>query len=168
MPIPMEYRDLRENQQSPEIFVSLINDTLMYGGEENPRSEQLVFDITLGQIDRHIKEIARNQDLPFQLVRIRGAEIKDENTHRAICDHHSISNVPFDPKLHTKVYFIETADNAVVLIPIQLEKGVINVSVELLERGVTIPEIYDMYMGLSKKQLKDIKFVKFDKDGRKY
>jgi hypothetical protein len=158
----MESRDLREDQQYPEIFVSLINDTLMYGDEQNPRSDQLVFDITLKQIDRHMKEIELNQDLPFKLTRIRGAEIENENTYKAICNHYSIPNAPFNPKLHTKVYFIETAGNAVVFTPIQLEKGVINVSVELLERDVTIPEIYDMYMGLSKMQLKDIKFVKFN------
>lgn len=163
MPIPMESRDLREDQQYPEIFVSLINDTLMYGDEQNPRSDQLVFDITLGQIDRHMKEIELNQDLPFKLTRIKGAEIKDENTHRAICEHYSLPNVSFDSTLHPKVYFIETADNAVVFTPIELEKGMVNISVELLDRKYTIPEIYDLYMHMGKMKLSEIKFVKFNK-----
>ncbi len=163
MPIPMESRDLRENQQPSEIFVSLIKAALEYGDEENPRIDEVVYDISLGQIDQHMKKIAHDQDLPFELTRIRAREIKDESTYNAICEHYSISEVPFNPLLHTKVYFIETADNAVVFTPIQLGKGLVNISVELLDRKHTIAQIYDMYLGLGKMKMSDIKFVKFDK-----
>jgi len=109
-----------------------------------------------------MKKMQLNQDLPFKLTRIRAREIKDEKTFDAICEHYSIDNVPFNPLLHTKVYFIETADNAVVFTPIELEKGIVNISVELLDRKNTIPEIMDLYMRMGKMRLSDIKFVKLN------
>ncbi len=159
----MESRDLRENQQPSEIFVSLIKAALEYGDEANPRIDEVVYDISLGQIDQHMRKIQLDQDLPFKLTIIRAREIKDESTYNAICEHYSISNVPFNPLLQTKVYFIETTDNAVVFTPIELERGLVNISVELFDRENTIPEIFDLYMHMGKMNMSDIKFVKLNK-----
>ncbi len=166
MPIPMESRDLSENQQPSDFILSQIREVLEYGDDSImtlARVDETVRDVSLGQIDEYMKKIQLDQDLPFELTRIRAREIKDEKTFKAICEHYSIYDVPFNPLLHTKVYFIETSDNAVVFTPIELEKGLINFSVELLDRENTIPEIYSLYMGLGKMKMSDIKFVKFNK-----
>ena len=156
----MEFRDLSENQQPSDIILSSIKGILEYGDDKTPRIDTVVNDLTLGQIDRYMEKIKIDQDLPFKLTRIRGKEIEDERVYNAVCEHCSISDVPFNSLLNTKVYFIETSDSAVVFIPIQLEKGVINMCVELLDKENTIPEIYSMYMKLSKMRMSDIKFVK--------
>lgn len=159
----MEARDLSENQQPSDFILSQIKTVLEYGDYKNPRVDETLNDITLVQVDDYMKKIQLDQDLPFELTRIRAREIKDEKTFNAICEHYSIKSVPFNPILHTKVYFIETADNAVVFTPIELEKGVINISVELLDRENTIPEIMDLYMHIGKMKMSDIKFVKYNK-----
>lgn len=162
----MEARDLSENQQPSDFILSQLKTVLEYGDDSVrtfARVDETLRDVTLGQIDEYMKKIQLDQDLPYELTRIRAREIKDENTYNAICEHYSIYNVPFNPELHTKVYFIETADNAVVFTPIELEKGVVNISVELLDRKYTIPEIYDLYMHMGKMKLSEIKFVKLNK-----
>lgn len=158
----MESGDLRENQQPFNFILTQINTVLEYGDDTNPRIDETVRDVTLGQIDEYMEKIQLDQDLPFKLTRIRAREIKDEKTFEAICAHLAITHIPFNLLLHTKVYFIETSDNAVVFTPIELEKGLVNISVELLDRENTIPEIYNMYLGLGKMKMSDIKFVKFN------
>lgn len=163
MPIPMEAMDLRENEQPSDFILTQIRTVLEYGDEETPRIDETIMDVSLGQIDEYMKKMQLNQDLPFELTRIRAREIKDEKTFNAVCEHYSIYFVPFDPQLHTKVYFIETAENAVVMTPIQLEKGLVNISVELLDKNNTIPEIMELYMRMGKMRISDIKFVKLNK-----
>lgn len=163
MPIPMEARDLRENEQPSDFILTQIKTVLEYGDEQTPRIDETVSDVSLGQIDEYMKRVQLKQDLPFKLTRIRAREIKDEKTFEAICAHLSITEVAFNPELHSKVYFIETADNAVVMTPIQLEKGLVNISVELLDKNNTIPEIMELYMRMGKMRISDIKFVKLNK-----
>jgi len=166
MPILVEAMDLSENQQPSDFILSQIREVLEYGDDsimKLARVDEIVRDVSLGQIDEYMKRVQLNQDLPFELTRIRAREIKDENTYNAICEHYSIYNVPFNPELHTKVYFVETADNAVVMTPIQLEKGLVNISVELLDKNNTIPEIMELYMRMGKMRISDIKFVELNK-----
>ncbi len=163
MPIPLEYQDKSENQQPSDIILSPLSSVLMYGDERNPRVEEIIQDITLIEIDQHMRDILHNQDLPFQLVRIRSKDIIDEEVFNELSEHCNVSNVPYDERLKHKVYFVETASNAVVLIPIQLEPGVVNVCIELLDRDISPKKIYDMYMNLGKLSIDQIKFIKFDK-----
>ena len=163
MPIPMEARDLRENEQPSDFILTQIKTVLEYGDEQTPRIDETVSDVSLGQIDEYMKRVQLKQDLPFKLTRIRAREIKDEKTFESICTHLSITEVAFNPELHSKVYFIETAENAVVMTPIQLEKGLVNISVELLDKNNTTPEIMELYMRMGKMRISDIKFVKLNK-----
>ena len=48
----MESRDLRENQQPSEIFVSLIKAALEYGDEANPRIDEVVYDIKFVKLNK--------------------------------------------------------------------------------------------------------------------
>lgn len=162
MPIPIESESKEMNQEPSDSLISEIRAMLECGDENNQPIDDIIRNVTLDQIDRYIDEIKYNQDLPFQLLKIGKKVISDKETFDTLCDHSAISGVQFDPKLKHRVYFIETADNAIVLLPIQLERGVVNVRIELLERGFTHEKIYEMYQNLGKLKMKDVKFVKFN------
>lgn len=82
-------------------------------------------------------------------------------TYDALCDYSQIYNVPFNPLLQQRVYFIETADNAVTVIPIQLSSDRVNINIELLEDSPKF--VKDMYMKMGKLKMEDIKFVNLNK-----
>ncbi len=161
MPIPLQYQDKEENQEPSDFIIFQLTTVLEHGGERNPRIDETIRDVTLPQIDEYMDKIKLDQDLPFQLVRIRSKQIPDEKTFKEISEHCNVTDVAYNERLKHKLYFIETASNAIVFIPIQLEEGLINICVELLDKENTIESIYKMYEESSKLTIDQIKFVKF-------
>ena len=161
MPIPPEYESKEFNQVPLNSLLPSINSALESNEDELP-FDYLMEDLTLDDIDKYIKKIELDQDLPFKLVRITDSQIKDEKTFLDICEHCSFSNVRYNPKLKNKVYFIEIADNTVVVIPIQLERGLINIHIDLLDKEHIPQSVYDMYMRSGKLTLDQIHFLKPD------
>ena len=160
MSIPSEYES-KEFNQEPLDFVPFINSALESNEDKLP-FDYILSDLTLDDIDKYIGKIGLDQDLPFKLVKITDSKIKDEKTFLDICEHCSISNVGYNPRLKNKLYFIETADNAIVVIPIQLEKGLINIHIDLLDKEHIPQSVYDMYMKSGKLTLDQIRFLKPD------
>jgi len=161
MPIPLEYESKEFNQEPLDSLLTSINSALESDEDELPL-DHIMNDLTLKDIDNHIRKIELDGDLPFKLVKITDFKIKNEDTFKDICEHCSISNVRYNPKLKNKVYFIETVDNAVVVIPIQLEKGLINIHIDLLDKEHIPQSVYDMYMKSGKLTLDQIRFLKPD------
>ena len=155
MPIPSEYES-KEFNQEPLDFVPFINSALESNEDELP-FDYIMNDLTLDDIDKYIEKIGLDQDLPFKLVKITDSKVKDEKTFLDICEHCSISDVGYNPRLNNKLYFIETADNAIVVIPIQLEKGLVNIHIDLLDREHIPQSVYDMYIESGKKTLEQLK-----------
>ena len=155
MPIPSEYES-KEFNQEPLDFVPFINSALESNEDKLP-FDYILNDLTLDDIDKYIEKIGLDQDLPFKLVKITDSKVKDEKTFLDICEHCSISDVGYNPRLNNKLYFIETADNAIVVIPIQLEKGSINIHIDLLDREHIPQSVYDMYIESGKKTLDELK-----------
>lgn len=155
MPIPSEYES-KEFNQEPLDFVPFINSALESNEDKLP-FDYILSDLTLDDIDKYIGKIGLDQDLPFKLVKITDSKVKDEKTFLDICEHCSISDVGYNPRLNNKLYFIETADNAIVVIPIQLEKGLINIHIDLLDREHIPQSVYDMYIESGKKTLDELK-----------
>lgn len=158
MPIPSEYES-KEFNQEPLDFVPFINSALESDEDKLP-FDYILSDLTLDDIDKYIEKIELDQDLPFKLVKITDSRIKDKETFIDVCEHCSISGVVYDPKLRNRIYFIETADNAVVLIPILLEQGIVNIHIDLLDKEHTSKSVYDMYMKSGKLTLDQIHFLK--------
>lgn len=161
MPIPFEYESKEFNQEPLDSLVPSINSALE-SNEDGLPSDYILHDLTLGDIDKHIEKIKLDQDLPFKLVKITDSRIKDEKIFLDICEHCGISGVPYNHMLKNKLYFIETADNAVVVIPIQLERGLINIHIDLLDKEHIPQSVYDMYMKSGKLTLNQIHFLKPD------
>jgi len=156
MPIPSEYESKGFNQEPLDYLVPSINSALESDEDELPL-DYIMNDLTLNDIDKYIEKIKLDQDLPFKLVKITDSKIKNEDTFKDICEHCCISNVRYNPRLKNKLYFIETADNAIVVIPIQLEKGLVNIHIDLLDRGHIPQSVYDMYIESGKKTLEQLK-----------
>ena len=156
MPIPLEYESKEFNQEPLDSLLPSIHSALESDEDELPL-DHIMNDLTLKDIDNHIRKIELDGDLPFKLVRITDSQIKDEKTFLDICEHCCISGVRYNPKLKNKVYFIETVDNAVVVIPIQLEKGLINIHIDLLDKEHIPQSVYDMYIESGKKTLDELK-----------
>ena len=155
MPIPFEYESKEFNQEPLDSLFPSIKSALESDENELP-FDYIINDLTLDDIDKYIEKIGLDQDLPFKLVKITDSEIKDEETFLDICSHCSISNVKYDSKSRNFIYFIETADNAIVLIPIQLEKGLINMHIDLLDKEYIPKSVYDMYMESGQKTLEQL------------
>jgi hypothetical protein len=161
MPIPLEYESKEFNQEPLDSLLPSINSALE-SNEGELHLDYIMNDLTLNDIDKYIEKIKLDQDLPFKLVKITDSKIKNEDTFKDICEHCCISGVRYNAKLKNKVYFIETADNAVVVIPIQLEKGLINIHIDLLDKENIPQSVYDMYMKSGKLTLDQIHFLKPD------
>ena len=159
MPIPLEYESKEFNQEPLDSLLPSINSALESNEDELPL-DYIMNDLTLNDVDKYIEKIKLDQDLPFKLVKITDSKIRNEDTFKDICEHCCISGVRYNPKLKNKVYFIETADNAVVVIPIQLEKGLINIHIDLLDKEHIPQLVYDMYMKSGKLTLDKIHFLK--------
>ena len=158
MPIPSEYESKEFNQEPLDSLLPSINSALESNEEELPL-DYIMNDLTLNDVDKYIEKIKLDQDLPFKLVKITDSKIRNEDTFKDICEHCCISGVRYNPKLKNKVYFIETVDNAVVVIPIQLEKGLINIHIDLLDKEHIPQSVYDMYMKSGKLTLDQIRFL---------
>ena len=156
MPIPLEYESKEFNQEPLDSLLPSINSALESNEDELPL-DYIMNDLTLNDVDKYIEKIKLDQDLPFKLVKITDSKIRNEDTFKDICEHCCISGVRYNPKLKNKVYFIETADNAIVVIPIQLEKGLINIHIDLLDREHIPQSVYDMYIESGKKTLDELK-----------
>lgn len=161
MPIPFEYESKEFNQEPLDSLFPSIKSALESDENELP-FDYIINDLTLDDIDKYIEKIGLDQDLPFKLVKITDSKVKDEKTFLDICEHCSISDVGYNPRLNNKLYFIETADNAIVVIPIQLEKGLINIHIDLLDKEHIPQSVYDMYMKSGKLTLDQIRFLKPD------
>ena len=159
MSIPSEYESKEYNQEPLDSLFPSIKSALESDEKEFP-FDYIMEDLTLDDIDKHIEKMELDQDLPFKLVKITDSEIKDEETFLDICSHCSISNVKYDSKSRNFIYFIETADNAIVLIPIQLEKGLINMHIDLLDKEYIPKSVYDMYINSGKLTIDKIHFLK--------
>ena len=156
MSFPLEYESKEFNQESLDSLLPSIHSALESDEDKLP-FDYIMNDLTLNDVDKYIEKIKLDQDLPFKLVKITDSKIRNEDTFKDICEHCCISGVRYNPKLKNKVYFIETADNAIVVIPIQLEKGSVNIHIDLLDREHIPQSVYDMYIESGKKTLDELK-----------
>lgn len=148
-------------QESLDRFRNELFEMIQNGGEEGVYSEFMLEDITLKDIDKYLKLIGKRQDLPFKLFKCSFVRVNDSDTHEMLCDYTNVHEVAFDPTLRPRLYFIETSDFAVTVIPIQLDESTTNVHIEPLEYSPKF--VRDMYDNLGKLRMEDIEFVKFPK-----
>lgn len=86
--------------------------------------------VNIDHVDEYITQIESKKDLPQTLLRVRRARVGDKNTFLHLCNYIDVHNVPFDPTLKNRIYFLETNDYEIVLIPIETEKESIRIHIE--------------------------------------
>lgn len=176
MPYPQIGQDpLNDNrkQESMDFIRSMIEDTIEYGVEEKQPIDQELYDIDIREIHEYMHLLMDDRDFKYKLATLREYMVTDINEFAQLCDYMSINgDVEFTPNTNI-VFFLETSDYAITIIPIQLDRNTVNIYIESLDNS---PEfIKDMWgkavintdnrIKKKKKTIQDLKdegkFVKF-------
>lgn len=132
---------------------------MIENGDNGDLVNETIRDISLGDIHSFMLNLYGDNNLPFQLTRVVYRKIEDFNTFQQLCNHMDIYDVLM-PEEDQIVYFIETEDEAITVIPIELAPNEdINIQIELLDDSPDfIKELWNQ--ATRKKGLDDIEFVK--------
>ena len=140
---------------SLEIVYGGLNDLLTTDSEEPTIAD--LRDVTLEDIDDYLHKIVQDKDIGAPLLHLIDVPIDNEDDFRGICDYLNVVNIPYTGK--EKVYFLESADSIVSVIPIDTTEGTLKVCIELWEQS---PEFIKKLSSYKKpnKSLDTINFVK--------
>lgn len=151
--LEIEQKNTSLEQLRTQVMASLEMD------ENEPPSDFILSDITTEEIDQYLGVIKNNQDVPQKLLKLSWSKIKDEGFFAMLCDYSSVYPIPKELSPNQKIYFIETSESAITLIPIDIGDKKVNVNITLLQNSPK--EIKNIYKNLGKLKMEDIKFVKF-------
>lgn len=158
-PIREEFRNenLLKLKQSIESYMNYADGDLPY--------EELLEKISLGEVDRYLRKVCTDKQWDFKRPLVRSANIRERETFENLCDYTNIDirSVDIPRRGEQKIYFIESTEFAMTLIPIQLDDGV-NAYMEALDSSPDF--ITEIYQNLNdeKKELDRIEFVNFNID----
>ncbi len=150
-------------KQEAEEYIRSQIINMIQSGDNDAFVNETIRDISLTDIHDILFRLYVDNSLPFKLTRVAHIKIENLETFEQLCDHMEIYDVSIPEKEAQRVYFLETSDCAITVIPIQLspEDG-INIQIELLEDSPAfVKELWNK--ATRKKGLDDIKFVKFGK-----
>ena len=153
---PIEENTRQESLDRIKYEVSAMLD---YTGNNVPLVDFKVYDVDTNDIHQFLGKIAYDQDLPQKLLKIGNVGVSNVDIYDMLCDYCQIYDAPLTPQMKQRIYFIETGDTAITVIPIQLFNNQVNVNIGLLEDSPRF--IKDMYKNFGKLEMKDIKFTKF-------
>ncbi len=161
------YTDPIRNEFRNENLLKLkssIENYMKYANGDFP-SEELLEKITLSDVDRYIKKVCTDRQWDFKRALVRSAAVDGREMFETLCDYTNINpmSVDFPGEGKQNIYFIESADFAMTLIPIQLQDGV-NAYMEALDASPDF--ITEIYQNLNdqRKELDRIEFVRFNVD----
>lgn len=156
-------------QASLDLILHNINQMHEYGVESDIISEE-VRGITLEDISKYMKKVEVDQDSPIKLLTINSVDIPGLTyTNDIYNDFQTYPLIQIPPQ---RVYFIEGGSFALVMIPIPIQKDIIQIILQPLEKSA--PYIQDEYKRIVEKRdskgktsleelKKKISFVKFPK-----
>jgi hypothetical protein len=144
-------------------------DTITHGiksiietGDSSQFIDEVVMDITNRDVHSYMRQIVEDQDLEYKLTKISAYTVDDFQIFWQLCERANVYNVDAPLIGEQKVYFLETADSAMILYPIKLGSNKLNIHMELMD--IDTPKfLKNMWNKLNeKKSLKDIRFVAFN------
>lgn len=157
-----------KNEQLKKLKLQI--EDMIKNGEGDEIIDEQLFGISLTELNKYVEE---EMVIEIDSPRIRSSVTNDQETFYMLCDYLNITigdgYIPKNSKQN--IYFIESADNALVLIPIQLIDGNISYRLEFLANAPDF--ITEIYANLEEmkinKKIKDLKSyrVRFDKFGNK-
>lgn len=157
-----------KRQESMDFVQSEIRNVIEHGTADTPPINEVLEDTTINDFRLYMHQLVNDQDLPYKLPILREYRLDNIDDFAQICDYTNINvDLQFSPGVHS-LFFIETSDFAITIIPIKLDEKSINIYIEPLDCSPDL--IKDMWKKtLEKKSINDLKregkFIKLHKGG---
>ena len=159
-----EFRD-NYKQQAIDFLHSQIVNMIQHGGKRGIFVDEILRGIDSRDIHVYLNSLVRRQNLPFKNPTVQSILIKDSETFSMLCDYVDVYKIREYLPREQRLYFIETGDFAITVIPIEFENEQVAINIEPLDYSP--PFIRDIYEGKGKLSMDKIPFVKYDKDGNR-
>jgi hypothetical protein len=129
-----DYTGIRENaKQHPLDFIRTNLERIPDSMNDEDMIDTIVEDITLTDVYNYISYIEDNQSLSSKPLKISYVRIDTLNKFELLCDNLFINQVRLPKKREQRVYFVEWADFATTIIPIEIGGGKLNIFMQPLE-----------------------------------
>jgi hypothetical protein len=148
----------RSKQEALDLIrFNLVN--MLKGGDQFTSVDEIVYNVSLQDINEYMKFLATDKSLPVKLPLIRSYDITEPRLFEELCNYTEVHNFETPNTWNQKIYFIESGDFALTFIPIELpNKKEINIHIEPLEESPDF--ITELWAELNdEKELDDIDFV---------
>ena len=119
-------------QESLHFILSNIDNMLLHG-QQGSIVDKIVRDLSLKDIDDYLKKLITNQDLSSEIPLLTSFSVDNRKLFNDLCKHTNVYEMEYSKHKSQKIYFIESADFAITLIPIELEDNKINIYMEPLD-----------------------------------
>ena len=159
--------ELRDNykQQAIDFLHSQIVNMIQNGGEEGIFVDEILHGIDLRDIHAYMNSLVSQQNLPFKSPSVKSFVIEDAETFSMLCDYVDVCQIRDPLTGPQRLYFVETADFAITVIPIELENYQVAINIEPLDYSP--PFIRDIYEDTEKLSMDQIPFVRYDQKGNR-
>jgi hypothetical protein len=150
--------DNRSKQEALDLIrFNLVN--MLVGGNQFDSVDEIVYNVSLRDINEYIKFLATDKSLPVKLPLIRAYDVSEPQLFEQLCNYTNVHNFDTPNTWDQKIYFIESGDFALTFIPIVLnDKKSVNIHIEPLEESPDF--ITELWAELNdEKGLADIDFV---------
>lgn len=143
-------------QESMDFIRLEIGDMIENSTSDSPIVDQVLYDININDVSQYLHQLIADQDFLYELTVLRDYYINDINEFAQVCDYVNVhGDIEFHPGSH-RVFFIETSDFAVTIIPIKLDENTVNIHIEPLDTSPDL--IRNMWRKtVTKKSIEDLK-----------
>jgi hypothetical protein len=149
----------KAKQEPLDIILSNINNMLLHGQQDSIVNE-IVRDLSLRDIEDYLKRLITNQDLFPKIPLLTSFSVNDLTLFNALCEYTDVYKVEFPKKGSQQIYFIESADFAISIIPIELDNNEINIHIEPLEDSPDF--ITEIWANIKDgERIEDIEFIDY-------
>lgn len=138
------------------ILFNIVN--ILEGGDENTIVDEVVEGLDYRDIYEFMMFLSETESIPQKLTRITHYLVQDPDLFSKLVEYTSISDPYIDANRNMRIFFVETEDFALTVIPVALSKKKINIYMEPLEASPDL--VTEIWAGVvDKKNLENIKFV---------
>lgn len=150
---------IEQDNKQEALLTILFNINQMYEhATEDDILSDTIYDVSLPEVYAYLQQIEQDQDSPIKLLRIRYASVQDFDTIATIYDYTQVYPEK-EPPYNQRIYFIEGADFALTLMPIEEKKGQIQIHMTALDASPDF--ITEMFAELDrKKSFEDLGLIK--------
>ena len=148
-----------ELKQGAEVEINENINNLMENGDEYTVVDLANIPLSVEEIDQHMNMVIEDKALEVAPLFFGSTQITDDRTIATLCEDISFESI--DEKPYLKAYFLESADFAIVLIAIKVDRGSSHIFIRPLESyPKAIAKLWQIVRFERKgNRIEDIKFV---------